>query len=165
MVETAGRPGPGKRRFLRPPGGEKIGHRRRHGPVGQDLPHQRLFHVYHLSQAGGMRPSPEHRDQHSLRGHRDSRRARQFYRHRGAGAPLHRPGQMHRLRRFKARLPNTCAQPVCGGRRLYICFSMKSRTCKYRMRESKYSCQRLGSPVTRCYLHQPFGAPVTTNSP
>jgi hypothetical protein len=39
----------------------RVGHRRRHGPVGQNLPHQRLLHVYHLSQTGGGRPTPQHR--------------------------------------------------------------------------------------------------------
>jgi 2-polyprenyl-6-methoxyphenol hydroxylase-like FAD-dependent oxidoreductase len=32
---------------------KQVGHRRRHGPVGQNLSHQRLFHVRHFTQTGG----------------------------------------------------------------------------------------------------------------
>ena len=39
-------------RILRLSGGKECRHRRQDGPVGQDLPHQRLRHVNYLAQAG-----------------------------------------------------------------------------------------------------------------
>ena len=47
------------------------------------------------------------------------RRAGQFHGHRGARTPLHRPGQMHRLRGLRRGLPGAGArrvQPGAGGR-------------------------------------------------
>ena len=107
-----GLPGPGQLRLLRPPGGDQAGHRRGHGPAGQDLPHQRLLHVHHLPQAGGMRPASEHRDPYPDRGAGHQRRAGQLHGHPEEGAPLRGPGQVHRLRGLRQRLPGDHAGRV-----------------------------------------------------
>ena len=73
-------PGRGCGRLQSLSGGEGDLHRRGHGPTGQDLPHQRLFHLPHLSQAHRGGPASGHRDP-------DPGRDRQAG---GRGGPFHR---------------------------------------------------------------------------
>ena len=49
-------------------GGGIAGMQAGHGPAGQDLSHQRLFHVNYLAQTGRGRPASEYRIAHPRRG-------------------------------------------------------------------------------------------------
>ena len=105
----AGQPGCRGRGLQSLSGGAGHLHRRGHGPVGQDLPHQRLFHLSDFPQAHRGGPASGHRDPDPGRNRAAGGRGGPFHRHPPPGTPLHRRGQVQRLRRLRRGLPGDAA--------------------------------------------------------
>ena len=81
------------------------GYRRGDAPVGQDLSHQRLLHVHHFPQVGGLRQSSQYRDPGPRRDARPQRLPGALHRQGRGSLPAYRPEKMHRLRGLRPEMP------------------------------------------------------------